>query len=252
MIIPLFKPLGASTHLLAAAVGAARNEKATHTGTLDPMADGVVVVLTGADRFSKEKYTNWEKTYRFQMLFGIATDSHDLLGLTTAVQVPKLSPEVLQQTLNLKLPLFTGPHNQMLPDFSAKRIDGESSFDKAKRGEEITPTTQAVVIHSLQLHAVQRLPLEEVHSEITVKIAQVTGDFRQDEILLNWQKTFSELRSSNYSSLLVAELEARTSKRTYIRALVRDIAASLEIPATTYSITRLQNGPYTVEDCVTF
>lgn len=252
MIIPVYKPLGASTHQLAAKVGAKYNEKATHTGTLDPMAEGIVVVLTGADRFSKEKYALWRKTYRFEVLFGITTDSLDLLGLPTQIKPPQIESSELQKKLSLALPQFIGEYAQTLPDFSAKRLGGESYFDKAKRGELLPSTTELVTLFSLDFLSVRSASFIEVQREIKQKINLVTGDFRQSEIHRAWQDAFGLLQASSGPQLYIASFEAVTSKRTYIRALVRDLSNSIGIPATTYSISRTRNGPYSLENCATF
>lgn len=87
MIIPVYQPLGSSTHVLAQKVGKIYNSKATHTGTLDPMADGVILVLTGKDRFDKQIHTDAQKTYHFSILWGVQTDSLDLLGLIKKVDI---------------------------------------------------------------------------------------------------------------------------------------------------------------------
>ena len=249
MIIPVYKPLGASTHQLAAAVGARCGEKATHTGTLDPMAEGVVVVLTGADRFAKQQCAEWQKTYRFEMLFGVTTDSLDLLGLPNVLQPPQITTEHLRSELQRVMPQFIGELQQTLPDFSAKRISGESFFDRARRGEKLPPSSEQIQIYTLELLEVRQAELFELQETIKNNIASVTGDFRQAQIFQAWEATFQELQSSGESKLFIASLEARTSKRAYIRALVRDLAASLALPATTFTIIRTQNGPYTTAEC---
>ena len=68
MILPIYQHQGSSSHMLARQVGQQYGEKATHTGTLDPMAEGVLIVLTGQDRFNKSKYTDWQKVYKIEEL----------------------------------------------------------------------------------------------------------------------------------------------------------------------------------------
>ncbi len=110
MIIPVYKPLGSSTHLLAKKTGDIYQTKATHTGTLDPMANGVVVVLTAEDRFKKSKLANWKKTYEFEILWGATTDSHDLLGLITQTSQAPVDLKKLEEALHN----FTGNITQQL------------------------------------------------------------------------------------------------------------------------------------------
>ena len=77
MIIPVYKPLGASSHQLAAKIGQARNEKATHTGTLDPMATGLLIVATGKKTKELSKYQNLNKTYTGTFWLGKTSASMD-------------------------------------------------------------------------------------------------------------------------------------------------------------------------------
>ncbi|MCD8507164.1 hypothetical protein LRY58_02585 [Candidatus Woesebacteria bacterium] len=140
MIIPVYQPLGSSSHRLAADIGAQRQEKATHTGTLDPMAEGVLVVLTGEDRFQKSVYSKWPKVYEFSILWGLTTDTDDSLGLLTASPASwhKLPPtNHLAKQLQTLLPKFLGEQEQQVHAFSARRWQGQSSFDFARRGEPI-------------------------------------------------------------------------------------------------------------------
>lgn len=245
MIIPTHKPIGASTHQLAQKIGAERGEKATHTGTLDPLASGVVVVLTGDDRFKKQKYANWFKEYEFEILWEVRTDTQDLLGLAEDISDKTLIENLLAfrtQLLTVSKS-FVGKQTQVQPIFSAKRIDGESLFDKAKRGEQTQPVTNAIEISDLLLIEVSHLSCQELAKTIKQRINSVTGDFRQEECLQRWDKT---LASVPKKSFLVTKHRCSCSKRTYIRGLVRDISAKMDIPATTFSITRTKNGPYTI------
>jgi tRNA pseudouridine55 synthase len=246
MILPVYKPLGASTHLLAKKAGDIYQTKATHTGTLDPMANGVVIVLTNQDRFDKEKLSSWQKQYQFEILWGIETDSHDLLGLTTAIDQNKYDQDKINTQIKLAIPQFTGVIQQQLPKFSAKRISGESYFDKAKREESFTPRSEEVQIHDLELKRAYLISRSQLQQQLKNKIKLVTGDFRQEQILNNWQQVIPQLPDK----LVVTRLLTTTSKRTYIRALVRDIAQQLQLPATTFSLTRTQNGEFSIRDCI--
>lgn len=258
MIVPVYKPIGASTHQLAALVGACYQEKATHTGTLDPMADGVVIVLTGQDRFQKEKLARQWKTYQFEVLVGVKTDSHDLLGLpqlslSTLRKVHQMDDQKIITNIKSILPNYLGQQTQKRPRFSAKRIGGKSAFDKAKENKQFDAGTQRVYVHDIKLIDSKRYNLPTLQKEVIEKLQTVTGDFRQKQILQEWNKLFQNLASSgeNQSGLLLT-LEARVGRRTYIRALVRDIFQELKLPATTFSLTRTINGPYNISDCVCF
>ena len=252
MIIPTWKKLGSSTHQLAQTIGAKTaaqtqnidDKKATHTGTLDPMAEGIVVVLTGADRFKKGTFTNWKKTYEFEILFGVTTDSHDLLGLQTKLSHNPLTSLKIKKKLLSVLPRYIGKQTQTQPQFSAQRINGKSGFDLGKTNNNFSQKKNSIEIFSLQLFSTQEILISELKKNCTNKIATVTGNFRQKEITENWNQTFKNLEQNSIKTLPVFKLVATVSKRTYIRALVHEFSTALQVPATTYSITRIQEGPY--------
>lgn len=260
MLLPVFQPLGSSTHLLAQEVGERHQTKATHTGTLDPMAEGVIVVLTGKDRFKKQELAGWEKTYQFQILWGVSTDTQDLLGLVTQSSATKVQKENLDIEILRLLPQFMGEQNQLIPAFSAKRTDGQSYFDVAKqdvktvnqansRSTKLT-YTQEITIHSLKHLGTQEIPAQNIVNQLNKVIPKLTNDFRQKEILQKWQSWIETQPQQKNSPLLLTTFTATTSKRTYIRALVRDLSKQIGIPATTFHIIRTANGPYQIQDCV--
>lgn len=247
MIIPIYQTQGQSSHLLAQAIGKKYHTKATHTGTLDPMAEGVLIVLTDQDRFNKSKYADWKKTYQFEILFGFSTDSHDLLGITTDQKNINLPDEKSAEQLKVILPHFMGKQRQLIPTFSAKRVNGKSGFDIGKKGDQLNHE-QRIEIFNIHFNQLNRLSGIELLTQIKEKIKKVKGDFRQQDILDNWQTTLTTEKFKT-QKFVIAQLTAQTSKRTYIRGLVRDISQKMELPATTFSIIRTQNGPYTIKDC---
>lgn len=247
MIIPVYKPLGASSHQLAKKVGDLYNEKATHTGTLDPMAEGVLVVLTDADRFSKEKWSDVKKTYDFEILLGFTTDSHDLLGLVTTNMQETNSKNINPEGIKNILKEIQKKDYQIIPEFSAKRYKGKSYFDFAKTGEELPESRQENEIYSLQLQEVLEIHKDNLFNSIFTKLSFISGDFRQIEIINQW-KSIEKNTSIDYFFIL--KCQATTSKRTYIRSIVRDLSYSLQVPATTFSISRIANGSFQIKDCI--
>ncbi len=257
MILPIFKPIGASSHQLAYTVGKQFNQKATHTGTLDPMADGVMIILTGNDRFNKSNYSSWTKKYQFKVLIGISTDSNDLLGkiqsyentFTIIKNTSMLNDNIkkVSKAFEYTLPGFVGEQSQQLPKFSAKRIQGESYFDKAKRNERFYRESQYINIDMIRLIKFNSITNIELDQYIKKTISKIHGSFRQIEIQKTWHSFLSKTKDG--SCFLMAQLEVICSKKTYVRALVRDLSMHMSIPLTTFSITRTKNGPYSIADC---
>lgn len=242
MIFPIWQPFGSSSHQLAQSCGALLGEAATHTGTLDPMAEGVLVILTGEDRYAKGSLGDWKKTYDFSILWGVATDSQDRLGLISQVDTRKPKSDAIQTVLGE----FPHSYNQIIPQFSARRWNGQSSFDWARQETPLPIKTRGVEIGKIILRSSFALSPTKVLSGHNAEINGVLGNFRQDEIIKSWKDALSP----QVAEFLITEQRATVSTGTYIRQLVQDIAAKVGLPATTYSITRLSNGPFEAEDCI--
>ena len=248
MIIPINKTLGASTHQLAEEIGRYYGEKATHTGTLDPLAEGVVVVLTGEDRYRKEELSQTRKVYRFSILWGVATDSDDVLG-----RIQTLDNDVtgnLEERIRKRLPSFVGLTQQAPHPFSAKRIQGRSSFDLAKAGQEISGITPVETeIFRLELESVRMVPITELKRMILFRLSTVHGPFRQESITADWRKVFTTWESLGVGALPCYSFEVESSRRMYVRTLVRQISAAVDVPGVVYSLVRIRNGIFSIEQC---
>ena len=105
-----------------------------HGGTLDPFADGLLLVLAGQTTRLMELMHPLPKTYVAEVAWGVETDTCDLQGLPLGeAVVPDLSPAVLDAALAP----FLGWTDQVPPATSAKKIDGEAAYKKAHRGEVV-------------------------------------------------------------------------------------------------------------------
>jgi tRNA pseudouridine55 synthase len=130
--------------------GAPGLPKAGHLGTLDPMAEGVLpIAVGGATRLWR--YAALEpKIYRFELTFGIETDSLDAEGRVVARRVVKggeLEGGAIEQTLSR----FRGSLLQTPPAFSAVKQGGRPLYERARRGEAASPLPREVHIHDLRL-----------------------------------------------------------------------------------------------------
>jgi tRNA pseudouridine55 synthase len=147
-VLLLDKPTGISSNdALQKARRLFSAEKAGHTGTLDPMAAGLLPLCFGeATKFSAD-LLNADKTYEATLRLGICTDTGDAEGRITAE-----SPLAIDEnTFRLALPGFSGPQRQIPPMYSALKRDGKPLYELARQGIEVVREARDIVIHRLEL-----------------------------------------------------------------------------------------------------
>lgn len=125
-----------------------RERRIGHTGTLDPLASGVMVLCLGQATRLVEYYQGHPKQYYAEILLGAATDSYDALG---AVTMTAPVPPVKRAQLETVLQQFRGSVLQLPPVYSALKQGGESAHRKARRGETVTMTPRPVTFYQLDL-----------------------------------------------------------------------------------------------------
>lgn len=119
-----------------------------HTGTLDPMASGLMVLCLGQATRLVEYYQGHDKRYLAEITLGRATDTYDAVGQTvTTLPVPALTERSIAQALAS----FQGDILQVPPIYSALKQGGESLHRKARRGEAVTVAARPVTIHRIEL-----------------------------------------------------------------------------------------------------
>jgi len=158
-VLLIDKPSGiTSTAALARARRALRAEKGGHTGTLDPMASGLLPLCFGeATKFASD-LLDADKSYAATVRLGINTDTGDAEGqavLTRDVAVDRA-------TLDRVLVDFRGPIEQVPPMYSALKRDGRPLYDYARQGITVERAARAVTIHALDVMAFEGTTLEIV------------------------------------------------------------------------------------------
>ncbi len=119
-----------------------------HTGTLDPLATGVLVVAVGQGTRLTEEVQRMEKVYRTRICLGARSDTDDAEGTITAVPgaappAPALVERVLQE--------FLGEIDQVPPAFSAAKVAGRRAYVLARRGREVELAPRRVQIYEIRL-----------------------------------------------------------------------------------------------------
>ncbi|WP_208510270.1 tRNA pseudouridine(55) synthase TruB [Variovorax paradoxus] len=147
-VLLLDKPLGLSSNqALQKAKWLLRAEKAGHTGTLDPLATGVLPLCFGAATKFSQLHLDADKTYVATARLGIRTATGDAEGEVIAERPVQVTAEDLARAEAL----FTGPIRQVPPMHSALKKDGKALYEYAREGIEVERAPRDVVIHALKI-----------------------------------------------------------------------------------------------------
>ena len=157
-VVLLDKPAGMSSQGAVTAVKRAFNaDKAGHTGTLDPMATGLLPICLGEATKYSQDLLEADKTYIAQVKFGSRTDTGDAEGLTIEeLPLPVFENDAaLLKSLEDLLPKFTGPISQVPPMYSALKRDGKPLYEYARAGVELERAPRDITIHKIRWTNVQ-------------------------------------------------------------------------------------------------
>lgn len=147
-VLLLRKPAGFTSHDAVAKVrGIFRQRHVGHAGTLDPMAEGLLIVLLGGATRASDYAAGHEKEYIARLRLGLTTDTQDVTG-TMQRQAPGVVPE---EALRAVLTQFTGRVQQVPPMYSAVQVDGQRLYKLARKGVEIERQSREIEISRLEL-----------------------------------------------------------------------------------------------------
>ncbi len=235
-IFPIYKKAGET---LAELILRFRQEQSlsgdlpiTYAGRLDPMADGLVLLLTGEMCKQKDNFLGLDKTYVFEVLFGVSTDTFDMLGIVTESSEYIPTEEQIKSSIEKIKNTKEFPY----PPFSSKPVNGKPLFVHAKEGTlpKQMPTIKGVVDSSI-LQNTRVIRMEDAVREKIEIVKKVQGDFRQKEIIDSWNKILEKYPNRK---CLIATFEATVSSGIYIRTLA-NIFGGLA-----YSIKRVRIGDF--------
>lgn len=187
-----------------------------HTGTLDPLASGLMICLVGR-QFTKlqDSFLKLPKSYLCMMKFGFTSDTFDKTGdVTKTAEWEKLASLTEAQAV-AALATFLGQQQQQVPVFSAVKIQGEKLYQKMRKGKGLT----ALVIPTRQV----------TFTELT---------------LLAWLPNPA-------TQSLTAQIQVTCSSGTYIRSLVHDFGQTLGVGAIVTELRRLKVGHWSVDQAQT-
>jgi tRNA pseudouridine55 synthase len=148
-VLVVDKPVGLTSHDVVQIVRKGTNiRRAGHTGTLDPRASGVLVILIGPAVRLSEYVSASDKRYQAVIRLGASTDTYDADGrILSTSPVDKITETQFEQELQS----FVGEIEQIPPPYSAIKVKGRKAYEMAREGEEIDLAPRKIRVYSLEL-----------------------------------------------------------------------------------------------------
>lgn len=243
-ILPFWQEIGTSASIISKRVSEKLGVKTSHTGTLDPLAKGVVLIITGEDSDNKERYIQEQKEYEFEMVLGFSTDTHDGMGIIERIEKQEDLDLINEEDIKRVIQNYKGKLHQRYPDFSSKKIEGKSLWEYKRLGLSVPEAYIDGEIYDIKVVSINKVSSKEIISDIENQILSVMGNFRQKEILQNYKiAKFPE-------SFISVKVRVLMSRGLYVRGLVRDLSLSLNSNGVVYNLVRTKDGKYSYYDCL--
>ena len=213
------KPAGLTSHDVVARVRKIIGERRVgHTGTLDPFATGVLVVLVGRATRLAQFLSGAEKEYEAVIRLGFATDTGDVTGtrITTNFAAETRTREFHRKEIETAMASLRGEIEQTPPMFSAKKVGGRKLYELARRGEEVERQPVRITVREFE-----PIPIDG-------SLIKVNGED-------------------------MADLRVRVvcSAGTYIRTLAEDFGKQLGVGAHLVELRRTRAGSFTTKNAIT-
>ena len=162
------KPVGMTSHDVVQAIRNGTNlRRAGHTGTLDPRASGVLVILVGPAVRLSEYVSASDKRYQAIIRLGGSTDTFDAEGLVTPTKDPV---SVTEAQFEEALKTFVGEIEQTPPPYSAVKVQGRKAYEMAREGEEVELAPRKITVHHLEV-------LEWTPPEVVIDVHCSSGTY---------------------------------------------------------------------------
>jgi len=187
--------------------------KVGHAGTLDPFAEGILIILIGKATKSQSKFMEMDKTYVGTLKLGEISDTYDITGVKSKTQNPRLRQgfsgqakfKIDEKKILKILKSFIGEIKQVPPIYSAIKIKGETAYKLARRGIKPKLKPKKIKIYSIKI--------------------------------LNYKWPF-------------LKIEVKCGKGTYVRSLAHDIGKKLGCGAYLEKLTRTAVGRYNIKKSI--
>lgn len=221
-IIIVNKPKGCTSHDIVYKVKKLFNEKVGHTGTLDPMAEGVLPILIGKGTLLSKYLINHDKKYIVKLQLGIKTDTADSEG--KIIEEQQVDTELLNEKNIIKvLKSFIGKQEQIPPIYSAIKVNGKKLYEYARKGQEVELQPRQIEICDINLikYSVEDKQIEfEVFCGKGTYIRSLCEDIAERFDTVGYMKNLKRIQVGDFKiddSITVDDLEKNINNEEFIK-----------------------------------
>ena len=220
-IIIINKPKGCTSHDIVYKVKKMFNEKVGHTGTLDPMAEGVLPILIGKGTLLSKYLINHDKKYIVKLKLGAKTDTADSEG--KIIEEQQVNDELLnEENIRQILKSFIGKQEQIPPIYSAIKVNGKKLYEYARKGQEVELKPRQIEIYDMKLigYSVEEKQIEfEVFCGKGTYIRSLCEDIAEKFGTVGYMKELKRIQVGDFkieNSITIDELEKNISNEEFL------------------------------------
>lgn len=220
-IIIVNKPKGCTSHDIVYKIKKIINEKVGHTGTLDPMAEGLLPILVGKGTLVSKYLINHDKKYIVLLQLGIKTDTADSEG--KILQEQEINTEIFNKNIiNSVLNSFIGKQEQVPPIYSAIKVNGKKLYEYARKGQEVEIKPRMIEIYDIKLLEIDK-NLKQIKFEVFcgkgTYIRSLCEDISTKLGTVGYMKELKRIQVGNFKiddAITIQELEENINSELFI------------------------------------
>lgn len=247
----LNKPLRLTSHDVVAAIrrrcqaSSGAKTKVGHAGTLDPLADGVLIICLGAATRLSEYMMRSRKVYRARITFGAISDTYDAAG---QIVVTGDASRLTQASIAEAMPQFIGEIRQIPPMYSAVKVKGKKLYQLARAGQTLARPERKVTVYSIKLMSWNSPVLElEIQCGAGTYIRSLAQDLGESLDVGAYLSGLTRVASGAFHLDQSVELDALMNDENWPRHIVSPFAALSARACVTLNaeqIQRVQRGGF--------
>lgn len=230
-IVIINKSKGYTSHDIVAKVKKITGEKVGHTGTLDPLATGVLPLLIGKGTLCSKYLMNHDKTYKVILKLGIKKSTGDEEG--EILQKKSVDKNILEErNVNNILNSFLGEQEQIPPIYSAIKVDGKKLYEYARKGQEVEIKPRKITIYAIRLLKIDK-EKKEIEFEVSCSkgtyIRSLCEDIAKKMGTIGYMKELQRTQVGTFTleqSILIEDLTKETIEEHIIT--IEDLFKKLE------------------------